>query len=379
MNGPRCTQTSLTSPKSAPGISQAELSIFGPGKGEAIAVHLGAGDWMTVDSCKDVATGVHPVMRYFEDIAVDVATQVKLVVGTHAHDDHMAGIGELFAAAKGAKFVSSSAIHSREFFATVEADADIEKQTGVAVRAEYRAVLEEVRRRGSSTVGIKPLMRAVEQLPIWTRPASADVPGARVVALSPSHGAVDNALVALAQGTAKVGQRKRLSTTDPNELAVALWVEVGDQSMLLGADLLIGPAGCGWGAVLATHSAIPKASLLKVPHHGSPTSHHPKMWTDMVSSDVVSVMAPYRAGVRPIPDEDDVARIVGLSSAAYLTAGMKGPTPSASVKRTRARLMGVAANVREPHGKSGHVQARWDGSDSWAVQTYWPAQRLGTA
>ena len=62
----------------APGADTFEVSIFGPGKGEAVAVHLGGGDWLTVDSCIEQETKVHPVLRYFEGIGVDPSSQVNL-------------------------------------------------------------------------------------------------------------------------------------------------------------------------------------------------------------------------------------------------------------------------------------------------------------
>jgi len=34
-----------------------EVSVFGPGYGESILVHLGAGKWVIVDSCRDNKTG----------------------------------------------------------------------------------------------------------------------------------------------------------------------------------------------------------------------------------------------------------------------------------------------------------------------------------
>jgi hypothetical protein len=66
----------------APADDQFEVSIFGPGKGEAIAVHLGAGEWLTVDSCVEQVTGDHPVLRYFDQIDVNVENRVLMVVGT---------------------------------------------------------------------------------------------------------------------------------------------------------------------------------------------------------------------------------------------------------------------------------------------------------
>lgn len=372
------TRSKAIGPTDPPNEDQFEVSIFGPGKGEALAVHLGGGEWLTVDSCRDVGSGEHPVLRYLDAIGVDVESQVRLVVGTHAHDDHMAGMGQLYRRAQAAQYVSSAAVHVRQIFAMVEAEAEIEQQAGVAVRAEIRAVLEEVERRGRTAQGLKLLTHAFERRILLDRPGAADCPPARVTALSPSDEAISRAQDYLASGTAKISQRKRLSAADPNEFAIALWVEVGQTTALLGADLLRGPAGCGWEAILVSgHRATPKATLFKVPHHGSITSEHPEVWSEMLEDGVVSVLAPYRSGRKFLPDEEDVRRIRAKSGSSYVSAGPKLPAPAAAVKATKAKLLGVASNVREPEGRSGHVCARWDsGRQAWSVETYWPAQPL---
>jgi Metallo-beta-lactamase superfamily len=283
------SSTSIEGSLVPPLEAELEVSIFGPGRGESVLVHLGAGDWIVVDSCIDQSDKRSPVLEYLQGLGVDASSQVRLVVGTHAHDDHVAGLSSVFRAAGSAYFVCSAAITSDEFFADVQADLEIESELRQSIRREYHLIFEEVRRRGRSEVGLRPLKRAFEQGELWSRPETQTVPRARILALSPSHEAVTRAIDALARGTARGGDRKRLSATDPNEFAIALWIEVGDEAVLLGADLLNGPTGCGWQAVLATFSNPFPASLYKVPHHGAPNAHSdgghlPTLWFVGVSS-----------------------------------------------------------------------------------------------
>lgn len=363
----------ITSTKAAgPGPDEVEVSIFGPGKGESILVHLGNGDWMVVDSCIDQVDRQHPVLRYLSEISVDVSTQVKVIVLTHAHDDHIAGASELARAASSAALVTSSALTAPEFFAQVEADANIERQVRPKVREEYRRFL--------SLAGPPPkrrITRAVEKLEIWHRKSNDASPAARVVALSPSHHAVTRALSYLAQGTAKVEDRRRLSDADPNEFALALWVEVGQSRMLLGADLTAGPAGCGWRAVMEWFEPDSQATYFKVPHHGAPNAHHPPVWSELLKEKPVATLAPYRAGRTKRPAPGDIDRICALAGAAFTTADPAAITPSKQVKRVRAALGDVGRNVRDVWGRSGQVRARRRAEDStWRVETFKPAFQL---
>lgn len=363
------------SPETAPRLDEVEVSIFGPGKGEAIAVHLGGGDWITVDSCRNQLTQGHATLEYFERIGVDPA-QIRLVVGTHAHDDHVAGIADLYSAASTAVYVTSPALTSEEFLAEIVRDEELDALLNQAVLREYRAVFAEAlrRARGADTPSLR---HAIQQLVLWSRPAAPGLPAARVVSLSPSDRSVRKSMENLAKGTAQEGERRKLKAGDPNEYAIALWVEVGIIRILLGADLVVGPAGCGWRAVVATHRPDARASLYKVPHHGSDNADHDPVWRDLLTDDVVALVAPFRGGPKARPAPEDVTRIVSKSAAAYATAKANLHAQPAAVRQTSQKLRDVASNVREPDGRPGQVRARRGVADAdWEIKLFDPALQL---
>ena len=100
-----------------PAPNVVEVSLFGPGKGESVVVHLGAHRWIVVDSCRDQRSGEVPALEYLRGIGVDLATEVLAVVATHAHDDHFAGISDIVEACEKAIIVTSQAVVNREFIA----------------------------------------------------------------------------------------------------------------------------------------------------------------------------------------------------------------------------------------------------------------------
>lgn len=360
----------------APADDEIEVSIFGPGKGEALAVHLGGGRWMTVDSCVEQRTGVHPTLRYFERIGVDPATQVAFVVGTHAHDDHVAGISRLVEAATNATFITSIAYRGEEFFATMARDAALGRGLRERVRKEYDDVYETLEKRAGS--GKPTRIHAVAESMVVARVAEAWSGGPRAVvtALSPSHTAIQNNHRHMREALAQPGDERRLDGFDPNQTSVALWVRVGDLAVLLGADLLIGPTGAGWKAVDTSHFPNVKASLIKVPHHGSSTAHFDRTWTELLTDRPLAVIAPFRTGNVNIPKPDDVVRIRADAGEAYLTAQPKPPTLSKEQRQTRAD-MSYGFRARDQYGMVGHVQARQVyGTGAWRVGVSAPAFRL---
>lgn len=339
-------------------------------------MHVGAGQWLIVDSCIDQQTKKIPVLTYLAQLGVDTSRDVVLVVGTHAHDDHIAGLSRILDECKASTFVCSSALTSEEFMATVEADADIERLFRKRIRSEYRKIFEIIENRGA--VGSAPTaMRAVELRELWSRRGSEQVPSASAVSLSPSDHAVTRSLQALAGGLAKTADRRLITLVDPNEFAVAMWVTVGEVSVLLGADLTAGPAGCGWSAVVSKFFPTDRASAFKIPHHGSPNAHHDDVWSQLVTDDVIALMAPFRMGHRPLPADADIERIRMTSSALYCSANPRAPALSKDVRHTRAALSSLGATNIRFEGRTGQVRARREpNAGAWRVECFAPAMQL---
>ncbi|MEV7508931.1 MBL fold metallo-hydrolase [Streptomyces sp. NPDC091201] len=358
-----------------PESDELEVSIFGPGKGESVVLHLGAGRWLVVDSCIDQQSGAKPPLEYLRRIGVDVSRDVKMIVGTHAHDDHFAGIADIFEACSEAIFVVSDALTTKEFMAQIAADAEIPQLSRSRAYREYSRIFQIAESRKKD--GFRPLRRGTESLRLLSFPAENGVPAVTVTALSPSEQAKTRALKILASQAPQVnGRRGKVSQLDPNEASVALWVEFGDVRILLGADLLKGPAGCGWKAVISTHFPDAPASLYKVAHHGGESSHYQPVWDGLLTANPVALLAPFRNGNIDQPQPGDIARILSMTNRAYITAS-GSPTPSRAVRREASKLGSLASNVRELWGRAGHVRARRRANEGdWAVQAFPPAALL---
>jgi hypothetical protein len=359
----------------APNPDVIEISIFGPGKGESIALHLGDGHWIVVDSCRDQTTGVVPVLDYFDRIGVDVARQVDMVVGTHAHDDHFAGISEIFQASESAFFVSSLALTRDEFYVLTEVDAFLESTFRQSAYKEYRRIHELVAERGAKLP--RAVQRRAHEGRVLLRLDLLCGLPSEVTALSPSDESVTRALSKLASEAAIAGGVRRIPACDPNELAVALWIEAAGKKILLGADLLNGPARCGWQAVLSSEVVTGQASVVKVPHHGSPNAHHDQTWSDMVTEKPMALLAPYRAGRTPRPAPQDIQRLCKITGDVYITASPALPASSKAVRKAAASLGQLAQRVREPWGRCGQVRVRARiGHEEWHVELVPPARLL---
>lgn len=349
-----------------------EISLFGPGKGECVLIHIGSGRWISVDSCFDQRRHNNPALKYLAELEVDTTISMRMIVATHAHDDHFAGISDIFAACPSAIFVCSSALTTPEFFALT--DLEEQAHAGLPIRAysEYRTVFKLVEARTSRE--FSPMGYAWASKVLFSDNSGAAP--ARVMALSPSDVAFTRAQQALAKAIPKADDAKKVDAIDPNELAIALWVELGDKVALLGADLTPGPTGCGWQAVLATFSPEDTAKVYKVSHHGSVTGDHPGIWSQLLADSPIAILTPFR-GRKLLPDMADRRRIYSQTSSAHITASPNRPSASKQVRRETASLGPLAKNVREPWGRCGHVRVRCRiGQTDWRVERFPPAQKL---
>lgn len=361
-----------------PPANVVEVSVFGPGYGESVVVHLGNRKWLIIDSCIDRVDGSVPALDYLNNVGANPAEDVLLVVGSHAHDDHIAGISKIVSACKTAYFICSRALTEREFAAIVS--REIERGDLVRQRAysEYAKIFTTLQDRGRSPIGTSYLKHAIEQRPLIDSDFGDPALHVKVISLSPSDEAINRAIRKLAHFMLRNGGDRAPRGINPNELSVALWIEVADKTILLGADLLRGPAGCGWRAVLATHNPKDRrAGVHKIPHHGAPNAHYLPVWNDLLEADPVAILAPWRNGSNVRPDRADRARIRKLTNRAFTTSPSEVRSSPVSVKDTAAAMSGIARNVRAAIEPIGHVRARSEiGIGAWDVAYDAPAGKL---
>ena len=237
-----------------PDSDQIEVSLFGPGYGECIVLHIGDGAWVIVDSCIDQDD--KPVaLKYLNEIGIDLAQNVKLIVATHWHDDHIRGLGRLTTACCEADFCCANALTQNEFIKIVGAlECYPATKLGSGTREIYE-VFTQLSKNNKSTIfaGVNRLIYSNNSCKIWS--------------LSPSDSVFQEFLKNVSKLIPKEGKTKeRIPSLTPNKTAVVLLVTFNNTSVLLGSDLEIP----GWKVILNNPTRPNgRSAVFKVPHHGS--------------------------------------------------------------------------------------------------------------
>lgn len=359
-----------TIPATLPAPDKLEVSLFGPGVGECVVLHVGDGRWFVIDSCINRETGNPVAIDYLRHVGVSIQDKVGGVVATHWHDDHTRGLSSILELCSSAKFYCSQALDNPDFqeFVTLSLKAG-QEQVG---SAEFRKIIDVVFSRSSGPESSKgpewamanKLLHRAGQCEVW--------------ALSPSSGTISRGLLEISALIPRNGVlRRRAVSNKPNTAALVLGVKMGSVAVILGSDLETGSdMRTGWKAVLALAPyPLPRASVFKIPHHGSKTAHEPDVWTQLLEPTPVSVITPFLAGRTPLPTKTDRQRLVGSSSAAYLTSGTTGRS-SAQYSPAVARLIkATAKNLVDVESGMGLVRVRWD-SGAPTVECFGKAARL---
>lgn len=343
-----------------PAADEIEVTLFGPGFGEAIAVHWGEGAWLLVDSCINPDTKNPASEEYLDCIGVG-ANQVQAIVASHWHDDHVRGISKLVSKYTDANFVVSAVFNDKEAAAFLSAYGD-----------------------GSSsgiTGGAKELYFSYESCENVSYALHKSIvvedKAVTVTALSPLHGAFAQSIAHLAQYLPKKGGSINYAPDLKENLeAIVLHIDLGYDAILLGSDLM-NHINFGWAAVVADKWSGSRrlASAYKVAHHGGKSGDSPQIWATMLQAEPVACMTPWTLAGNRLPTDEDQKRVKGNSSNAYITSGA-----SRRPKMERAqlkRLGDIAKNITLVNSGFGAVRLRKQISDQeWGVELFGAAQRL---
>jgi beta-lactamase superfamily II metal-dependent hydrolase len=302
-----------------PLLDEVEVSLFGPGYGECVVVHLGDGHWMVIDSCLNEAGDQPIALEYLREIGVDPQTQVKLIVITHWHDDHIKGASQLVSSCVEARVAFSAALKRTEFLELFSAANSIEILDNHTGTSEFGSILKTIESRVTGRYAGTPHHWAQEGQILYRQQGNCNC---QVIALSPSAHTVTSALSFVIKELPTPDRAiKRFPSIEPNDISVALLLSAGERSVLLGADLEHSANDLrGWTAVLNSE-VCPKlpSHTIKVAHHGSANGDNDRIWQEMLVSQPIALITPYSKGSKPLPSPRDVQRIKARAAKVWCT------------------------------------------------------------
>jgi len=203
--------------------------VFGPGYGESVVLRIPPAHWVVIDGCRSSSFSSYPAK-----LLKDFGAHADILVLTHPHLDHAAGLDGLLDDWKGHKVGCCEPIVENVDEMHPNAQKAVE---GLTVKKVLSRIQSVWRKREDTRW---PLCRGTLQA----------VGDARLEVLHPDEEA--------------------LRTSSVNGLSSPILIEWHRVRLLLGSDLELP----GWEDVAASRSDLARHHLLKLPHHASDNGRH---------------------------------------------------------------------------------------------------------
>lgn len=367
-------------PVDAPAPDEIEVSVFGKGFGEAIAVHVGGHRWIAIDSLSIGQISV--THHYLSGLGFDPKDHLDVVIATHWHDDHIRGLAQLFESAAAAEMIVPLAMLKTEFIkfaAAFSGQSSTKFSSGVE---EFGKILEIAAARHKPNTAY-PLRMAYNGYVGYRKPSGSLPHGQQVSleALSPSNFDVAAFLHRIGQVNPEAKLLQRAPLYRPNDVSAAYWLQIGNDAVLFGADVENSSGvNSGWNAILnAPVQPIGKASLLKIPHHGGVSGHNDKMWSQFLTEGSIGTLTPWTKGGNRLPSGADIARLITATAESYSTgpsANGKTATQPFSVAKALSKDKVSLQRVANKIGQVRHRGKVLDGKIAWTTTLFGEACNL---
>jgi len=360
-----------------PATNEIEISIFGPGYGECIVLHLTDNNWFVIDSCIDLNSKKSIPLKYLEQIGVSISNDLKYIIVTHWHDDHIRGISNLHKLASNSTIVLSSALLKQEFLTYVYALKERAMMTNCGIEEMYEIIQTSVVRK--TQTGKTNLKHAASDKTLWKH----DKRNVALISLSPSEDDYQNSLLEISGLINELkGAKKRAKHPSRNNHSIVLWVKIDNDHLLLGADMESSTnKGSGWEAISncqVVNNSL--ASFYKAAHHGSITGHDDKIWERLLSKNPLVALTPFMKGKHKIPNKEDLDRICSYSKKFYATKliSLKKPVNrSRLVDKQMKEISGLKINPISY--STGHLRFRKNINlldSDWTVEIFDAAEKI---
>lgn len=354
-----------------------EVTLLGTGGGygESVVIHIGSNEWIIVDSCENPNDGSVLPLEYLKSIGVDIRKQVKLVVCTHWHDDHIKGLHKILEECSSSMFCFSKVLDRKKFLRFVGLDSNKLREKGVlSSTKEFSSCLETM-----ETSQRRMLSASPDRL-IYKKEISDKI-YSEVFTLSPSDFAINNFDLEISKLISDFGDfRKKIIIQQPNDKSVVLLLKLGDHRVLLGADLEVNSlSNSGWFAIINESTIIKdnKSSYFKIPHHGSENGYHLDIWENLIEKKSLATLTPWNRNEK-LPKDEMLVKYKSHSPDLYITSPIiNNKNPKKRDKEIEKIIQKFDIKLREVKFSMGIIRSRIKLSDSeWTTQVFGSAFKL---
>ncbi|MBL4622181.1 MAG: MBL fold metallo-hydrolase [Immundisolibacteraceae bacterium] len=324
--------------------NQIEVVLLSHGTGECILIKYEENHWIILDS---FLYNKEPIAKiYLDKLGVD-SSCVHFIGVTHWHDDHIKGFRELLKVYKDSEVLISMDNTFEKILIKKYCNEDGE------FLSTFKLLESEKKRRKFRIAGERKLLRKTQTLTLKS--------------LTPQDSLISLGIFD------KILNKDVKYPSHLNLFSIVLHCKMKNTSILLGADMENHNSEIGWEAIVRDNEDLEKASLFKIPHHGSKTGYNKKIWNKMLTSDAIAILAPYSKCKSSPPQKEDLENIIKHVKKVYIackTKSLKNITSKTLISDPKmVELFDSLATIKESvEEKMGGIRLSKDAtSGSWDV------------
>lgn len=299
----------------APDDDHLEITVFGPGYGESIVLHIPTIGWGIIDSCefKSGTKSVNLPLEYLNGILSPDFPELAFVILTHPHEDHYKGLDTIIKSYPGK--IKRICWYSGDGVRELKQYICQQKVAGREVLPGFAEVIKTMQDAVKTGAQIRRLSELT---------SVAESPCASLIALSPSASNIKMYVQKLFKAIPQAGKPVLpMNNNEHNLISVALFLKYGNVQAILGSDLETkNDKSGGWNAIIYNDD-IPDlwATFVKVPHHGSMTGYSDEAWEEHCKNNKpIAAITPFVQGNIYLPDENLVKLLKNKVEKLYLTS-----------------------------------------------------------
>ncbi len=367
-----------------PQPDELEITTLGPGpsSGESIVVHLKGNEWIIIDSCK-TGDKVLP-LEYLHRMGVECKEQVKMVICTHWHRDHIQGLPEILDECENAKFFLAPVGDFKGYLDVVLKLAGIDP-LGSNIWNTLNNCLEALEKHNQR----KPHLLTHNE-----RFTHGD--GKEMFAIGPSDEMYNRFLTSLLNIDPKHPKVADIEQMEGNLCSLALSINYNGQKALIGGDMETGRKKhdkynyhlcegdncphheeCGWCDAIADGNVFADEKpyhFVNLPHHSSSSAYCPKMWEDgMVEGGPIATTTIFCcAQGEDLPTREMLELYKGRCEKLYVT---NSNDKEGSLGANELEGIDGVEVLDEIVEKAGIIVSRWQSpEEGWKVKSFGEAR-----
>jgi beta-lactamase superfamily II metal-dependent hydrolase len=326
----------------------------GGGYGESLVLHIGNNNWIIVDSCIDPHSKRPIPLDYLEQQGVDIANDVKLIICTHWHDDHILGVSKLLEECKTSSLCMASCTDKDKFLLWVAFDN--KKGNSEKIVSSSRELFESLKiikaRQGR-------IINAVQDRVIFR----SDENGikSQLTTLSPSDFVLQEFDKEISTLLSNYSTSEKIVFNTPNEKSVVIQITINDQKIILGSDLEVSnDKRKGWLCILENSQLLERdIKIFKIPHHGSENGFHDRIWSEIISNQPIAGLTPWNRGTK-LPKHKMLRKYLEYTDSLYMTVQAKSNKPKARERSISKAIERFNSTLRETKYKKGIITFSYD-------------------